>query len=266
MRAAHRWLASRPVPRRVIAFLLGALVLWGTVGAASQLPAGMLPAAAGEGAPRQVEGTVVRMGATPEPAAGITVRFWRQGREADFVSTTTDSRGVYRITLPDGQWRGAACGSTRGYRPLFWEVTVADGVVTHFLENDRRAPVITGMSPARARPGEPVTLTGSGFGCSGRLLLDIVPISVLNATPPPVTLPDRQRVELSDFIHRDDGQVTFTMPPLPRLTFPGPMFLNLETGATGGANRVTITPGGTMTYVHGTQRSAPHPYAAEAPP
>ena len=266
MRTARRWMASRRVPRRVIVFLLGALFQWGTVGVASQLPAGMLPAAAGDGAPRQVEGKVVRMGTPPGPAAGITVRFWQQGREAAFVSATTDSRGMYHITLPDGQWRGAACGSTQGYRPLFWEVTVTDGVVTRFQEDDRRRPTITGLSPSRVRPGAPVTLTGSGFGCSGRLLLDTVPVSLLNTTPPPVTSPDRQRVEVTDFIHHDDGRLTFIMPSLPRLTVSGPLFMNLETGASGGGGLRAMTPGGAMTYVHGSLRSAPHPYSVEVAP
>ncbi len=137
--------------------------------------------------------------ANGQPAAGVTVRFWREGAPHKAIDTTTLSTGRYRLNLGDGIWHGAACDAPDGHTPLFWDATVENGRVTAFTAQNQRQPVITASSPVTLQPGVPVTLTGSGFGCAGKVEIDTSAIAPYTVT---------------QFISRNDGQVVFTLPTL----------------------------------------------------
>jgi len=91
----------------------------------------------------------------------------------------TDETGRYSIMLSDGTWRGMPCGSATGYLPVYWEITSTGGEITDFRELRREAPTLhsvdIGLKTDRfvIKAGDPVTLTGDGFGCSGQVRVDV---------------------------------------------------------------------------------------------
>ena len=165
-------------------------------------PSDTLPALPGSAV---VRGTVRR--ADGAPAGGVGVRFERRsdGRVAAVETGRTGSDGTYAIKLADGIWTGTACDSGLGYRPTLWRITVAGGRIVRFREVARSSPAIAGaqvrLSSDRGvvSAGDAVTLTGSGFRCSGKVLVEVD-----GAVP----------VVQTAFTHRDDGRVSFAFPPL----------------------------------------------------
>lgn len=138
---------------------------------------------------------------------GIEVRFWKKGKSgSESIKTQTLSTGAYNLDLGEGEWIGCACGSAEGYNPLFWEATVRDSKVIAFSEITQLAPVIENIK-VEHEPDEPiqqgdmVILKGSGFGCSGRVIIE---------------LPDYIQVEVTDFSKHTDNQVAFSFPSLPQ--------------------------------------------------
>lgn len=181
-----------------------------------------------------VAGTV-RSGAAPQ--AGVPVRFWAAQGGAP-VEAATDGQGAYRFELGDGSWRGAACGSPWGYEPLFWEVTVSAGRVARFQEVSARAPVILAASPSDVWSlGQTITLTGSGFGCSGRVVIEF---------------PQHRQVVVVAFRERGDDRLVFDLPsPVyekPPEPAPGTSYLE-----------------GSLTYWHGALGSQPLWFRYAAP-
>lgn len=182
-----------------------------------------------------VAGTV-RSGSAPQ--AGVPVRFWAVGGAGTPVEAATDAQGAYQLGLGDGSWRGAACGSPWGYEPLFWEVTVATGRVARFQEVSARAPAILGASPAGVWAlGQTVTLTGSGFGCSGRVVIEF---------------PQYRQVEVFSFRERGDDRLVFDLPT--------PVYEKPPEPAPG-----TSYLAGSLTYWHGPLGSQPLRFQYAAP-
>jgi len=181
----------------------------GTPAGAPVVPYQTEPAAQTPVARAEVSGRVQTAAGTP--AAGVEVRFWP--REAAGLGepkiTTTDPEGVYVIELGDGTWVGSACGPE--YLPGGWEVAVASGRVSRFQEAGRPVPSIRTVDVVASGPdgtprlGDPVTLVGTGFGCSGRALVEY---------------PGFVQVAATEFSRRDDGAVGFALPPPPEQSPP----------------------------------------------
>jgi hypothetical protein len=142
--------------------------------------------------------------------ANVLVQFWKKigSSLSAATSTNTDNTGRYEVQLSDGQWIGAACNSEIGFNPLFWEITVQDGKIQRFLESNLRAPVITYLSVGtQARSmveGDLVTIEGSGFGCSGKVIVDILGYG---------------QFQVTRFDTRRDNLVVFYFPALPQGAF-----------------------------------------------
>ncbi|NOY44881.1 MAG: carboxypeptidase regulatory-like domain-containing protein [Deltaproteobacteria bacterium] len=149
------------------------------------------------GTVRQVDGS---------PAAGVTVWIWPSVRPADgggYREVRADELGRYRVALPEGTWRIAPCGSPAGYVPAYWDVTVEKGRVVAFLQVDRADPRIHRTDPVMTaqgfRGGEWIVLEGEGFGCSGRVWVE---------------LEDGQRIEVTDLAEHTDERVRFRFPKI----------------------------------------------------
>ncbi|WP_025321118.1 carboxypeptidase-like regulatory domain-containing protein [Deferrisoma camini] len=152
-----------------------------------------------------VSGTVRQ--ADGSPAAGVTVRVWRPGRPAGgggYREVQADKAGRYRVVLPEGAWRIAPCGSPAGYVPAYWDVTVEQGRVVSFLQVDRANPEIRATDPIGLaqgfRGGERIVLEGEGFGCAGRVQVE---------------LEDGREFEVTEFEEHSDGRIRFRFPEIP---------------------------------------------------
>ncbi len=214
---------------------------------ASQAIPGVINSEAPAKPPQRVEGTV--LAGTPAGfAANVEVRFWRQGNASQAQSTTTDNSGRYSLSLDNGSWQGSACGSERGFQPLFWEVEVIDGEVVSLNENNTRSPRIDSIEPAILRSGEEVTINGQGFGCSGQVELSVPSMDVL---------------VVSDFIEHRDNRLRFVVPDIP--SFPTPEFLIALAllGCNGNEECIADIPArldwgdGVMKFRHSDLQSAP---------
>jgi len=143
--------------------------------------------------------------------ADVLVRFWRTGNEATPIQVKTNQNGIYQLELGNGSWTGCACESPDGYTPLFWQVSVMDGKVVHFSETNQLAPVIASISietksnNGLIQPGDLVILRGSGFGCSGKAIVE---------------LPGHLQVEVTDLRKHMDNEVAFFFPPIPKTSQP----------------------------------------------
>ncbi len=134
------------------------------------------------------------------PASGADVWFWPQKGEGvgEPHVVKADGDGAYRVLLQDGLWTGRACGSAAGYRPAGWEVVVSGGQVTRFQELGRARVRIGSVAPdAVLRPGDAVTVAGSGFGCSGSVVIEF---------------PLGRQVVVTEFLERGDGRLLFRLP------------------------------------------------------
>ena len=152
-----------------------------------------------------VAGTVRRTDAAP--AAGVAVRVWRADRRAGaegYREVRADRAGRYRVALPDGAWRIVPCGSPAGYVPAYWDVTVEQGRVVGFQQVDRADPEIRAVDLVGGDQGSGgqgwVVLEGEGFGCSGRV---------------EVELEDGRSFEVTEFEEHTDARIRFRVPEAP---------------------------------------------------
>ncbi len=152
-----------------------------------------------------VSGTVRQ--ADGAPAAGVAVRVWRrggQGGDTAYREVQADDGGRYRVALPEGAWRIAPCGSPAGYLPAYWDVTVEQGRVVAFQQVDRPGPEIRSVVPSVIaqgfRGGERIVLEGEGFGCSGRVRVE---------------LEDGRAFEVTELEEHTDERVRFRFPEIP---------------------------------------------------
>lgn len=223
----------------LVAFVWLPAVSLAVVSGIGSQPRGMAPVVAvvaGESSPAPrvpVTGAVRAGGVAKE---GVSVRFWPEGGGAT-VDARTDAQGAYRLELGDGVWRGAACGSAWGYEPLFWDVTVSGGRVTRFQEVSARSPAIHSTGPAAVwKAGDVIELTGRGFGCSGRVVIEF---------------PQWKRAEVTVFRERADDRVVFVLPD------PG---YEKPPRAPAGLSYLE----GSLTYWHGSLSSTPIGFRYEA--
>ena len=157
-------------------------------------------------------------------AAGVTVRFWQPNQPAQFVEALTDDNGEYQIELSEGAWLGAACGNDKAYSPSHWRLHINNKQVT-FLEPNEQSPIriasalsSSGLNVVsftrNAQDGNHnVTVSGSGFGCAGKIRFIYHNQVDLQG--------DTQDVEygvndvvVGQFISRTNNSLTFAMPLL----------------------------------------------------
>ena len=174
----------------------------------------------------QVSGRVTLL--NDSPAENVELRFWQPDRPAEILKTRTNQQGEYSIGLGDGLWQGAACGSASGYRPARWRVGIAENAVSFLraqevpeLRLDSAVSDNINISALNsARQGDQVTLSGSGFGCSGKLRF-----IYRNQVSHISGLPLEAEYGVADVVidnldsgARSDVSLTFFMPALRNLT------------------------------------------------
>jgi len=104
------------------------------------------------------------------PAVGVEVRFWQPDSPNLFLTAQTDESGNYSIGLGEGVWIGEACGSGNGFYPAAWNLSIENSKLKSMQAVAQKEIRIDIATPTdAARPGESLTLTGSGFGCNGQL-------------------------------------------------------------------------------------------------
>ncbi len=211
----------------------------------------VLPGRAGPGdnlsSPEALKGMVTGKVVDPDKnvsnngKAGVLVRFWKWGTDENPVKTTTNNDGIYQIELGNGNWIGCACGSPDGYEPLFWTATIRNGKVITFSEVNQISPKIIDKSHGQDYDeGRSVCFWGSGFGCSGKVVIEISGGSYVEVT----------EVDIINIAHPNPKireRLCFTFP-----------FINNESAH------------GWMIYVHGAMKSNSIPfdyrYAGERAP
>lgn len=144
------------------------------------------------------------------------VRFWKEAEPAQFVIGETTASGQYNAALTDGTWIGSACAADEGYEPTFWHVTFADGKTTAIEELTNRSPTIEKISDETWRPGQKITVTGLGFGCAGKLVLNIIPDGTRLLRSPSLR---ELTIEIGEFTEQDDAHVSFVVPALPTVAY-----------------------------------------------
>jgi len=140
-----------------------------------------------------VGGGVFDASQQPKPEVPVLIRALSGSQAGQSIRVQTDSQGQYLTALDDGQWIVSVCGSAKGYTPLYWRVNIENGDIVNFesvnnttttITSYESTAVVTDLEGATGSPltgvsedyaiylGDEVTLTGEGFGCSGKIVLD----------------------------------------------------------------------------------------------
>lgn len=133
--------------------------------------------------PNRVEGAVLNPERIPKSMVSIAIKKLDNSESGTMLWRQSDANGMYSVRLGDGNWIVSACGSPSGYKPIYWKVVVSNGDILSYeavdalrINIDHYEYSVTGPN---VRSGyiyvdldRKVTLVGSGFGCSGKVLID----------------------------------------------------------------------------------------------
>ncbi len=144
------------------------------------------------------------------------VRFRQDSASSRPTLGENTASGEYQANLSDGTWLGSACSADRNYDPNVWRITFAGANAVSLDELPNRQPVIEQISSGRWRPGQRINISGHGFGCTGSIIIHVTPEPTRLLRSPTVR---ELRIEVTDFLERDDSHVSFLLPTLPKLAY-----------------------------------------------
>ena len=151
---------------------------------------------------RVVSGVVRGHDGSPRSSVDVQIRAVEGRHRGVTTQVTTDADGVYTAGLGEGVWIISACGSSEGFEPAYWRVRISQGDVEEFeavgmegVRIDHYRGALRGIFYLNRN--RTVTLKGSGFGCSGKVLLE---------------MGDYGQREIREFEWVDEETIRFTIP------------------------------------------------------
>jgi len=140
------------------------------------------------------------------------VRFWQVDDPSRYVSTMTDNEGNYQVELSNGQWQGEACGSSAGFSPSAWEVTLANNKLIKMQEITTPSAHIQPINVSLSK-NEELIIKGSGFGCNGSIVFEFYN-AVDNFGHTKDVEYNRSPIVKKEFCSQTDQQIRLPMPTL----------------------------------------------------